>query len=258
MSAVGSIDGTAAPGRDALAGRVALVTGASGALGAAIARELDAAGLHVAVHCAAGRDRAEAVQASLTGPSVLIAADLSSWQQTERAVEEVTAALGPVDVLVNGAAIRRDALMAMQGPAEWREVIDVNLLGTFHTCRAVVARMMRRRWGRIINIASPAGLMASPGQTAYSASKAAVIGMTRSLAAECGRRGVTANVLSPGFMCTPMTESVTPEVRDVITARLAVPRFAEPEEIARAVTFITSSPYLTGQVLSVDGGLANT
>jgi 3-oxoacyl-[acyl-carrier protein] reductase len=247
-----------APRSDSLVGRVALVTGASGVLGAAIARELDAAGLHVAVHCATGRARAEAVQASLTGPSALVEADLSSWEQAERAAEEVAGMLGPVDVLVNSAAIRRDALMAMQGPAEWRRVIDVNLLGTFHACRALVARMMRRHWGRIINIASPAGLLASPGQTAYSASKAAVIGMTRSLAAECGRRGVTANVLSPGFMRTPMTESVPAEVRDAITTRLAVPRFAEPGEIARAVTFIASSPYLTGQVLSVDGGLANT
>jgi 3-oxoacyl-[acyl-carrier protein] reductase len=243
---------------DGLDGRVALVTGASGALGAAVARELDSAGVRLALHYSSGRARAEAVQASLSQRSVLVEADLSSWEQTDAAAEEVSGALGPVDMLVNCAAIRRDVLMAMQGPAEWRRVIDVNLVGTFHACRAVVARMMQRRWGRIINIVSPAGLLASPGQTAYSASKAAVIGMTRSLAAECGRRGVTVNALSPGFMQTPMTESVPPAVLDALSSRLAIPRFGEPSEIARAVAFIARSPYMTGQVLSLDGGLANT
>jgi 3-oxoacyl-[acyl-carrier protein] reductase len=171
-------------------------------------------------------------------------------------VDDVTERLGPVSVVVNSGAVRKDGLMATQSVCEWTETIQVNLLGTFHVIRAVLPGMLQRRWGRVVNVVSPAGLMGSRGQTAYSASKAGVIGLTRSLALECGRRNVTVNALSPGFMETELTRAVPDDIREGYLARTAVRRFATPEEVAAGVELLVDSDYMTGQVLSIDGGLA--
>lgn len=237
---------------------VALVTGASGGLGQALAVELDDLGCRVVVHCNRSEDAARAVQDKLGNESLVVTADIGSWESVSALYERIVDQLGPVDVVVNNAAIRKDALMAMQSPNDWRQVIDTNLLGTFHTTRVALPQMLRRRWGRVINVVSPSGLIATPGQTAYSASKAGVIGLTRALAAECGRRGVTVNALSPGFMETRMTEGVPQQFRDVMQQKLPIPRMTTPEEVARSMAFFLDSDYVTGQVISVDGGISIT
>lgn len=236
-------------------GRLALVTGGSGALGSAIAAALDRAGHSVVVQYMRGRDRAQETCSRLRHRSALVTADVADWSAVKEMEEHVREALGPVEIVVNCAAIRRDALMAGQSVEEWRSVIEVNLLGSFLVTRAVLPEMLRRRWGRVINVISPAGLRGSPGQTAYGASKAGVLGMTRALALECAKRGVTVNALSPGFVTSAMTSDIPGATREAILDRIPVGREGTPEEIAEAVNFIVSSSYLTGQVVSIDGGL---
>jgi 3-oxoacyl-[acyl-carrier protein] reductase len=235
---------------------VALVTGASGGLGAALAAHLDARGCRVALHYNRSEDDARAVQARLKNDSVLVQADVGDWDSVTALHERVRATLGEVDIVVSNAAVRRDGLMVAQSPQAWREVIDTNLMGTFHVCRAVLPAMLRRRWGRIVTVVSPSALIATPGQTAYAASKAGMIGLTRTLAAECGRRGVTVNALSPGFMETRMTAKASPTFKKNLAAQLPVPRFTTPEEVAGAVSVFLENDYVTGQVLSVDGGIS--
>lgn len=237
---------------------VALVTGASGGLGQSLAIELDRLGCRVAVHYNRAADEARAVADKLENESVVVTGDVASWDAVTEMYEQISSALGPIDVLVNNGAIRKDALMAMQDPDDWRRVIETNLIGSFHTARVAVGAMLRQRWGRIINIVSPSGLIATSGQTAYSASKAGVIGMTRTLAAECGRRGVTVNALSPGFMVTGMTRELSAKVQDGIRTKVPIPRFGTTDEVAQGIGFFLDSDYLTGQVISIDGGVSIT
>ena len=236
-------------------GKLALVTGGSGALGGAIAVALDRAGHSVVVQYCTHVDEAERVVRALNHRSASIEADVADWSSVRHMEESIREALGHVDIVVNSAAIRRDGLLAGQAVDEWRQVIEVNLLGSFHVTRAVLPEMLRRRWGRIVNVISPAGIRGNPGQTAYGASKAGVLGMTRALALECAKRGVTVNALSPGYMETAMTNDLTASAREAIQERIPVGRVTTPEEVAEAINFIVSSPYLTGQVISIDGGL---
>ncbi|GAA3725134.1 3-oxoacyl-ACP reductase family protein [Salinactinospora qingdaonensis] len=237
---------------------VVLVTGASGGLGQALAMEFDSLGCRVAVHYNSAEAQARAVQEKLHNDSVLVTGDVASWDAVTEMYERISEHLGAIDVLVNNGAIRKDSLMAMQSPESWRQVIETNLLGTFHTTRAAIPAMLRKRWGRVINVVSPSGLIATSGQTAYSASKAGVIGMTRTLAAECGRRGVTVNALSPGFMETTMTKDLSAKATDAIKDKTPIPRFGVPEEVARSAAFFLDSDYMTGQVISIDGGVSIT
>jgi 3-oxoacyl-[acyl-carrier protein] reductase len=237
---------------------VALVTGASGGLGQALAFELDALGCRVAVHYNRSADAARAVADKLENTSIVVGGDIGSWDAVVAMYEQIREQLGPVDVLVNNGGIRKDALMAMQSPQDWQDVIATNLLGTFHTTRAAIGGMLRKRWGRVVNIVSPSGLIASPGQTAYSASKAGIIGLTRSLAAEVGRRGVTVNALSPGFMETPMTGGLPEAVVDGIREKSPIPRFPTPVEVAASMRLFLDGDCVTGQVLSIDGGVSVT
>ncbi len=214
---------------------VALVTGASGALGAAVAEVLDARGYRLALHYSTGEERAKQVSARLRGESITVQADVGDWDSVRAMAERVQAELGLVSVLVTASAVRRDGLMATQSVHEWAQTIQVNLLGTFYACRAVLPAMLSQRWGRVITVVSPAGIIGSSGQTAYSASKAAVIGMTRSLALECGRRNVTVNALSPGFMSTALTEGLPEQARQRLVDRSAIRRAGTPAEVARGV-----------------------
>ncbi|MGW6985434.1 SDR family NAD(P)-dependent oxidoreductase [Streptomyces sp. NPDC054932] len=237
---------------------VALVTGASGGLGQALALELDALGCRVAVHYNSSREGAEAVREKLTNPSALVTGDVGSWEATQALYAQISGELGPVDVLVNNGAIRKDSLMAMQNPADWAQVIQTNLIGSFHTARASVPYMLRQRWGRVINIVSPSGIIATAGQTAYSASKAGLIGFTRTLAAECGRRGVTVNALSPGFMITGMTSTLPDRVIEGMEDKAPIPRFVTVEEVARSAGLFLDQDCMTGQVISIDSGVSIT
>lgn len=237
---------------------VALVTGASGGLGQALALELDSLGCRVAVHYNSSVDAAKALQEKLTNPSVLVTGDVGSWETVQSMYATITDELGAVDVLVNNGAIRKDGLMAMQNPDDWAQVIQTNLIGSFHTARAAVPYMLRKRWGRVLNIVSPSGIIATAGQTAYSASKAGLIGFTRTLASECGRRGVTVNALSPGFMITGMTQDLPDRVIEGMEDKAPIPRFVTVEEVARSAGLFLDQDCMTGQVVSIDSGVSIT
>jgi 3-oxoacyl-[acyl-carrier protein] reductase len=213
----------------------------------------------VAIHYASGADRAEQVRRACRacGPDAVTgAADVASWYEVEKLVDEVTERLGPIGVLVNSAAVRHDGLLATQPRDEWERTLEVNLLGVFHTCRQVLPAMVARRWGRVVNVVSPIGFGGNAGQTAYAASKAGVVALTRSLALECGRRGVTANAVSPGFMDSALVADLGDDVRSGLLSRSAIRRAVEPDEVAAAVTFAVANAALTGAVIPVDGGLA--
>lgn len=236
--------------------RVALVVGGSGMLGGAVCRELAAEGYAVAVHYCSGVERAEEVRRDCGRRSMVGAANIGSYHEVEKLVHDVTEQLGPIGVLVNAAAVRLDGLLATQPRDEWERTLEVNLLGVYHTCRQVLPGMIVRRWGRIVNVVSPIGLGGNAGQTAYAASKAGVVALTRSLALESGRRGVTANAVSPGFMDTALVSELSEEVRAGIVGRSAIRRPIEPAEVADVVRFVVANAALTGAVVPVDGGLS--
>ena len=234
-----------------LEGKRALVTGASRGIGKAIALELARSGAQVVVGYRTGADEAEAVAKETGGRAVQ--ADISQPEDAARLVEEA----GELDILVNNAGLTRDGLIARMPEEDWRTVIDTNLGGVFHTCRAVARGMMRRRSGSIVNLSSVVGLHGNPGQTNYAASKAGIIGLTKALARELGSRGVRVNVVAPGYISTGLTEVLSEEVRGALLANTPLGRLGEPEDVAGAVRFLCSdeASFITGAVLLVDGGL---
>jgi 3-oxoacyl-[acyl-carrier protein] reductase len=234
-----------------LEGKTALVTGASRGIGRAIALELAGAGASVVVGYRSGAEEAEAVAGETGGRAVQ--ADVADPEQAKRLVEEA----GELDVLVNNAGLTRDGLIARMSDDDWRTVLDTNLGGVFHTCRAAARGMTRRRAGSIVNVSSIVGLHGNPGQTNYAASKAGIIGFTKSLARELGSRGVRANVIAPGYVSSRLTDEISDDVRQAMLSNTPLGRFGEPEDIAGAVRFLCSdeASFITGEVLLVDGGL---
>jgi 3-oxoacyl-[acyl-carrier protein] reductase len=234
-----------------LDGRLALVTGASRGIGRAIAGELARAGASVVVGYRSGQDEAEVLAAEIGGRAVQ--ADVSSPDDARRLVEEA----GDVDVLVNNAGLTRDGLLARMSDDDWRTVIETNLSSVFYTCRAVTRPMMKKRSGVIVNVSSIVGVHGNWGQTNYAASKAGIIGFTKSLARELGSRGIRANVVAPGYVKTQLTEVLPDEATAAMVGQTPLGRVAEPEEIAGAVRFLASdeASFITGDVLLVDGGL---
>jgi len=234
-----------------LEGKLALVTGASRGIGRAIAEELARAGATVVVGYRTGRDEAEELAASIGGRA--IQADVSSPEDAKRLVEEA----GDVDVLVNNAGLTRDGLLARMADDDWRTVVETNLSSVFYTCRAVTRPMMRKRGGSIVNISSIVGVHGNWGQTNYAASKAGIIGFTKSLARELGSRNVRANVVAPGYVKTQLTEVLPEEATKAMVDNTPLGRVAEPSEVAGAVRFLASddASFITGEVLLVDGGL---
>jgi 3-oxoacyl-[acyl-carrier protein] reductase len=234
-----------------LDGKTALVTGASRGIGRAIAEELARAGASVVVGYRAGAEEAEAVAKEIGGRAVQ--ADVAEPDEAKRLVEEA----GDLDVLVNNAGLTRDGLLARMPDEDWRAVLDTNLGGVFHTCRAAARGMMRRRAGSIVNISSIVGVHGNPGQTNYSAAKAGIIGFTKALARELGQRGVRANVVAPGYISTRLTEVLPDELKDAMLANTPLGRFGDPADVAGAVRFLSSdaAAFITGEVLLVDGGL---
>jgi 3-oxoacyl-[acyl-carrier protein] reductase len=238
-----------------LEGKVALVTGGSRGIGAAITRELARARARVAVNYRAGKDAAEAVAADIGG--LALQADVSSPEEAAGLIERVEAELGDIDALVNNAGVTRDTLIARMSDDDWETVIGTNLRGTFNTTRAVSRKMMRRRAGSIVNIASVVGLHGNPGQANYAASKAGIIGLTKALARELGSRGVRVNAIAPGYISTELTDVLNEEQRGLILGNTPLGRLGEPEDVAGAVRFLCSddAAFITGEVLLVDGGL---
>ena len=234
-----------------LEGKRALVTGASKGIGRAIAAELAAAGASVVLGYRSGQEEAEALAAELGGRAV--GADVSSAEGAKRLVEEA----GELDVLVNNAGLTRDGVLARMSDDDWRTVIDTNLSSVFYTCRAVTRSMMRKRAGSIVNVSSIVGVHGNWGQTNYAASKAGIIGFTKSLARELGSRGVRANVVAPGYVTTQLTDVLPEDATRAMLDNTPLGRFGDPEDVARAVRFLCSdeASFITGEVLLVDGGL---
>jgi 3-oxoacyl-[acyl-carrier protein] reductase len=234
-----------------LEGKTALVTGASRGIGAAIAEELARAGASVVLGYRSGKDEAEELAARIGGRAVR--ADVSDAADAARLVAEA----GDVDILVNNAGLTRDGLLARMSDDDWRTVIDTNLASCFYTCRAVTRPMMKKRAGAIVNVSSIVGVHGNWGQTNYAASKAGIIGFTKSLAKELGSRKVRANVVAPGYVTTRLTEVLPEDATRAMLDSTPLGRLGEPEDVAGAVRFLCSdeAAFITGAVLLVDGGL---
>ena len=239
-----------------LTGKTAFVTGSTRGIGLAIARAFHAAGAKVAI---VGRDaeRARSVAESLGDRAAGVACDVAVAEQVEAALAAAESALGPVEILVNNAGLTRDNILLRLTDADWDAVLDANLKGAFHTTRVAVKGMMKRRSGRIINVSSVVGLSGNKGQANYAASKAGLIGFTKSVAKEYAARGILANCIAPGYIETDMTSGLPDAAKATLLQGIALGRLGRPEDVAGTALFLASdlASYITGQVLVVDGGL---
>ncbi|WP_010138015.1 3-oxoacyl-ACP reductase FabG [Oceanicola sp. S124] len=240
-----------------LTGKAALVTGASGGIGGAIAKALHDAGATVGL---SGTREAplQELAAELGERAHVLPCNLSDPEAVEALPKAAIAAMGSLDILVNNAGITRDQLFMRMSDEDWQSVIDVNLTATMRLCRGVMRPMMKARWGRIVNISSIVGATGNPGQVNYAASKAGMVGMTKSIAYEVASRGITANCVAPGFIATAMTDKLNDEQKAAIDAKIPAARMGSPEEIAAAVLYLASpeAGYVTGATLHVNGGMA--
>ena len=240
--------------------KVALVTGSSSGIGAAIAKEIAAGGAAVAIHYRGNADGANAVASEIRsngGKCELFQADVSNTEQAAELIKKVQETFGSLDILINNAGTTRDTLLLSMKEEEWDAVISTNLKSVYAVSKAALRGMIKKRWGRIINITSVVGITGQAGQSNYAASKAGIIGFTKSLAREVASRNITVNAVAPGFIPTALTGVLNEEQRAKIVSETPIGRMGTPEEIAWAVGFLASerSGFITGQVLTVDGGL---
>ena len=235
----------------------ALVTGASGGIGGAIARALHAAGARVGLS-GTRAGALDALAGELGDGAFAVPANLSSANGAKTLVKDAEAALGGIDILVNNAGLTRDQLAVRMSDEDWQMVLDVNLTAAFRLSQGCLRGMMKKRWGRIVSVTSIVGVTGNPGQVNYAASKAALIGMSKSLAQEVASRNITVNCVAPGFIDTPMTEGLSDEQKQDLTARIPAGRLGEPADVAGACVFLASdeASYVTGQTLHVNGGMA--
>ena len=240
-----------------LTGKTALVTGASGGIGGAIARVLHAQGATVAL--SGTREAAlQSVAGALGERAHVLVADLGNAAASDRLIKEAEAKMGAIDILVNNAGLTRDMLALRLKDEDWQKVLDVNLTAPFRLARAALRGMMKKRWGRIINITSIVGVTGNPGQANYAASKAGIIGMSKSLAAEVASRGITVNCLAPGFIATPMTDALSEQQKDKLLSAIPAGRLGTVQDVAAGVAYLASeeAAYITGQTLHINGGMA--
>ncbi len=240
-----------------LTGRSALVTGASGGIGAGIARAFVACGAKVTL-TGTREPVLQALKTELGDKAFVVVADLSTAGAADALVKEAEARMGALDILVNNAGLNRDMLSMRLRDEDWQAVIDVDLTAAFKLTRAALRGMVKRRWGRVIGIGSVVGLIGNAGQANYAAAKAGLVALMKSVAQEVATRGITCNVIAPGYIRTPMTEKLTDDVRGKILARIPADRMGEPKDIAAAAVYLASeeAAYVTGQVLHVNGGMA--
>lgn len=240
-----------------LTGKSALVTGASGGIGASIARALHGAGATVALS-GTRLDPLEALAAELGGRAHVLPCNLGDAEAVEALPKQAVEAMGALDILVNNAGITRDNLFMRMSDEEWAQVIEVNLTSTMRLCRGVLRGMMKARWGRIVNISSVVGATGNPGQGNYAASKAGMVGMSKSLAYEVASRGITVNCIAPGFIETAMTDKLNEDQKGKILSQIPAGRMGHAEEIAAAALYLASAEagYVTGTTLHVNGGMA--
>jgi 3-oxoacyl-[acyl-carrier protein] reductase len=244
-----------------LGGRVAIVTGASRGIGRAIALELASRGADVVINYNRSSEAAEKVVETICeagGKALAVQADVSNFQQAQDLIKSTIESFGNLDILVNNAGVTRDTLIMMMNETDWDHVITTNLKSTFNCSKAAVRHMMRKRFGRIINITSVSGQLGNAGQTNYSASKAGQIGFTKSLAREVAPRNITVNAIAAGYIETDIWANVPEEAKQAALSIIPLGRKGQPEEIAFAVAFLASNQaaYITGQILGVDGGMA--
>lgn len=240
-----------------LTGKNALITGASGGIGGDIARALHAAGATVALS-GTREEPLKALAEELGERAFVLPCNLSDAAAVEALPKQAAEAMGSVDILVNNAGITRDNLFMRMKDEEWQSVLDVNLTSTMRLCRGVLRGMMKARWGRIINISSVVGATGNPGQANYAASKAGMVGMSKSLAYEVANRGITVNAIAPGFIATAMTDKLTDDQKAGILGQVPAGRMGDSKEIAAAVLYLASAEaaYVTGSTLHVNGGMA--
>lgn len=243
-----------------LSGKVALVTGASRGIGRAIALYLAQLGAKVAVNYASSEDEARKVVETISrdgGQAILVQGDVSNSSDVEAIVNKVVEEWGTIDILVNNAGINRDTLLMRMKEEDWDKVINVNLKGVYNCTRSVSRIMMKKRYGKIINISSIVGVVGNIGQANYAAAKAGIIGFSKSVAKELASRNVQVNVVAPGFIETDMTNALSDSIKENILSQIPVGRYGKPEEVAYVVGFLASdlSQYITGQVIHVDGGM---
>ena len=241
--------------------KLALITGAAGGIGCAIARKLKDDGFDLALHARNLKPELEALKKELEDDGCrvqIVLGDISSFEDCKRMVDEILAENGSVDVLVNNAGMTRDKLVMMMKAEDFTDVIDTNLNGTFYLSKLVSKSMMKKRAGRIINMSSVVGLHGNAGQANYAASKAGIIGLTKSFAKEFASRNILVNAIAPGFIVTPMTDMLSEKVKEEIKAGIPLAKLGRAEDVAQLVSFLAgdSSRYITGQVICVDGGMS--